>query len=286
MQPAATLQNAIGTQNMRYAVHSFILAGLTLLCAWQSSNAQPANPTSMDNSAVKIVQQTEPRLVPLNENDILGTWSKAAASAFQKVRDYQSTFVKQERIDGALQEEQIALLKVRNQPFSVAVKFQAPKSMAGRGAAYVVGKNNNQLRAKGPLGIATFSLDPHDPKVMQGTRHAITEAGIGHLINEITAAAQTRTKTEGADALQVAINEVQVNRKGCVRIEITDPRADGKKSHYRSAAYFDKETNLPIRIENYDRLRANGPAGGELMECFTYLDLKFNIGLTDAAFVP
>jgi hypothetical protein len=121
---------------------------------------------------------------------------------------------------------------------------------------------------------------------MVGTRHTITEAGLGHLIDEIMAAAQSRTKTDGSDAPQVAINEVQVNRRSCVRIEVTDPKADGKKSHYRSAVYFDKETNLPIRIENYDRLRANGPASGEMVECFTYLDLKFNSGLTDAAFVP
>jgi hypothetical protein len=219
------------------------------------------------------------------ENDILGTWIKAAADAFRRVRDYQCTFVKQERIDGALQEEQTAIMKVRNQPFSVALKFQSPKSMAGRGAAYIAGKNNNQLKAKGPLGLATFSLDPHDPKAMQGTRHALTEAGIGHLIEEI-AAAQQRPKSESADAVQVSINEVQVNRRGCARIEVIDPKADGKRSHYRSVIYFDKDTNLPIRIENYDRLRSNGPAGGELIECFTYLDLRLNIGLTDAAFNP
>ncbi|HLW66481.1 MAG TPA: DUF1571 domain-containing protein [Gemmataceae bacterium] len=265
---------------------SIILAGLALLCVAPMVIAQPAGSAPAEFSAVTIVPQTQPRNVPLAENDILGTWNKAAAAAFQKVRDYQCMFVKQERIDGTLQEEQIALMRVRNQPFSVSLKFQAPKSMAGRGAAYIAGKNNNQLRAKGPLGFATFSLDPHDPKAMLGTRHAITEAGLGHLIDEINAAAQARPKTEGADALRVSINEVQINRKGCVRIDVTDPTADGKKSHYRSVIYFDKDTNLPIRIENYDRLRANGPATGELVECFTYLDLKFNIGLTDAAFVP
>jgi Protein of unknown function (DUF1571) len=281
MQPTTTMQNT----NRRHAARllSIILAGFASLCVLPAAHGQP---TPADASAVKIVPQTEPRIVPMNENDILGTWTKAAAAAFQKVRDYQCTFVKQERIDGALQEEQIALMKVRNQPFSVALKFQAPKLMAGRGAAYIAGKNNNLLRAKGPLGIATFSLDPHDPKAMLGTRHAITEAGLGHLIDEISAAAQARPRTEGADAIRVSINEVQVNRKGCARFEVTDPNADGKKSHYRSLIYFDKDTNLPIRIENYDRLRANGPAAGELMECFTYLDLKFNMGLTDGAFVP
>src|SRR5262249_49793981 len=141
-----------------------------------------------------------------------------------------------------------------------------------------------KMIAKGGLGIVTLKLDPHERRAMQGTRHAITEAGMGHLIDEILAAAQARPKND--DAVQVSINEVLVNRRPSVRIEVIDAKADGKKSHYRTVIYFDKDTNLPIRIESYDRLRLNSPAGGELIESFTYLDLRLNIGLRDADFNP
>src|SRR5262249_12998001 len=69
--------------------------------------------------------------------DVLGIWITAARETFQRVRDYQCTFIKRERLDGALQEEQSAVLQVRQQPFSVHLRFVAPKSAAGREAIYV-----------------------------------------------------------------------------------------------------------------------------------------------------
>jgi Protein of unknown function (DUF1571) len=39
-----------------------------------------------------------------------------------------------------------------------------------------------------------------------------------------------------------------------------------------------------VRFEAYDWLAAGGNPQGELLECYSYIDLKFNVGLTDAAF--
>jgi hypothetical protein len=39
-----------------------------------------------------------------------------------------------------------------------------------------------------------------------------------------------------------------------------------------------------VRFEAYDWPKAGGPAGGDKLECYSYIDLKFNVGLTDAAF--
>ena len=48
--------------------------------------------------------------------------------------------------------------------------------------------------------------------------------------------------------------------------------------------YFDKELKLPVRVEVYDWPTPNGNPKGELLECYSYINLKFNLGLTDAAF--
>jgi hypothetical protein len=48
--------------------------------------------------------------------------------------------------------------------------------------------------------------------------------------------------------------------------------------------YFDKETWLPVRTESYDWPRQGGPAEGELLECFSYIDMRPNVGLQEAMF--
>jgi outer membrane lipoprotein-sorting protein len=53
---------------------------------------------------------------------------------------------------------------------------------------------------------------------------------------------------------------------------------------YRTVVYFDKQTKLPVRFEAYDWPAAGGTPGGEKLECYSYVDVKFNVGLTDAAF--
>jgi hypothetical protein len=53
---------------------------------------------------------------------------------------------------------------------------------------------------------------------------------------------------------------------------------------YRCVVYVDKELKLPVRIEVYDWPTTGGSPNGDLLECYSYINLKFNLGLTDAAF--
>jgi hypothetical protein len=39
-----------------------------------------------------------------------------------------------------------------------------------------------------------------------------------------------------------------------------------------------------VRAEVYDWPAKKGNPNGELLECYSYVNLKFNVGLTDAAF--
>src|SRR5437870_3570217 len=50
-----------------------------------------------------------------------------ARGSFSRVRDYMGTLVKQERVGGQMQPEQFINLRVRQQPFSVHLKWQGPK---------------------------------------------------------------------------------------------------------------------------------------------------------------
>jgi len=211
--------------------------------------------------------------------EYLSVWVKAARESYARVRDYQTTFVKRERIDGQLQEEQTATMNVRTQPFSVSVKFVSPRAVAGKEASFVEGRNGGKMRAKagGALGLVGFvTLDPRDPKAMQGTRHAISEAGIGHLIDQLASASAVAPGTVKPEPA-VVVSEYTMGKRECLRFDMTDANADGARNQFRTLVYFDKETNLPVRYEAYDRR-------GEIVESFAYTELRFNIGLTDAAF--
>lgn len=239
-----------------------------------------SKPTSKSQAA--RVTSSEP--VPTGEalpGDMshFGVWIDAARETFQRVNDYQCTFTKRERVDDKLQEEHVAVMKVRTDPFSVHVKFSAPRAVSGKEASYVAGRHNGKMKAKsgGALGLVGYvTIDPKDPRAMQGSRHSITEAGIGNLIERL-AQARGAASGLGKAAPQVIVSEYNVAQRACVRFDITDAAADGKANHHRTVVYFDKDTNLPVRYEAYDK-------AGELVESFAYTELRFNAGLTDAAF--
>jgi Protein of unknown function (DUF1571) len=209
-----------------------------------------------------------------------------AAQTFRNVRDYTGVMIKQERVNGQLLPEDVMEIKMRTQPFSVYFRWVAPKATAGQEVCYVAGKNDGNMRvhSKGVIGALSgfISISPKDPRVMQNSRHTITEAGIGNLIGQLQKYWDLEKQLKTA---QVRIAEYEYNKRRCTRVEMIRPQNTGGKSmSYRSIVYFDKEYTLPVRVELYDWPRAGGPAGGDLLESYSYVNLRFNVGLTDAVF--
>ncbi len=90
-----------------------------------------------------------------------------ARSSFEKVTDYTCTLVKKERINGDLTPDHIIAMSVRNDPFSVDLRWLEPRGNVGQEACYVAGRNDGKMRVKsaGLLGAVGFlSIDPTDPR--------------------------------------------------------------------------------------------------------------------------
>jgi Protein of unknown function (DUF1571) len=208
-----------------------------------------------------------------------------ARQAYQGVTDYTSLFVKRERLRDQLQPENVMLMKVRTQPFSVYLRWLRPNNLANQEACYVTGRNNGMMRvhSTGLLGAVGFvSLDPRDPRALQNSRHTITEAGIGNLIERY---AQRWEMENRLNKTQVRIAEYEYNKRRCVRVETIHPdNTGGQFLFYRSVVYFDKENHLPIRVENYDWPRSGGDPNGALAESYSYADLRLNAGVNEATF--
>lgn len=208
-----------------------------------------------------------------------------ARQVFSTVQDYTYTMIKQERIGGTLQPVNVMSVAIRQEPFSVYMKWLQPTKIAGQEACYVTGKNGGKMRAHsvGILGKVGFvSIDTNDPRAMKHSNHSITEAGVGNLLNRLT---QTWSEERKLNRVQVKMGEYEYNKRRCIRVDATKPNLEpGTDEVYRSVVYFDKELGLPIRVEIYDRPKPGGKPGSDVVEMFSYIDLKLNVGLSNATF--
>lgn len=205
---------------------------------------------------------------------------------FQDVHDYSCDFYKRERINGKLTGLHVMAMKERTSPKSIYFKFQQPNR--GREAIYVEGKNSGLVLAH-DVGFTKFlagtmHLDPKGARAMENNRHPITEAGIGKLIHQV----ETHWGRELASARAVVKHypEAQVGTYPSVAmIEAVHPTRRPNLLFHKVRLYIDQETGLPIRFEAYD-WPVDSRSEPELVEEYTYLNLRLNVGLTESDFDP
>src|SRR5579883_2225546 len=261
--------------------------GLVLLGAGQPPSSapppsQPSAPEPMDPASTKSLPQQQAS--PMDEPVRL---IHEAQQAYQNVRDYACLLIKRERINGVLPNADAVMeMKVRTQPFSVYLRFIQPRTEAGQEVCYVAGRNDGKMRVrpKGVLGsFAGFvSLDPNDPRARQTSKRSITEAGIGNMIERFARAWENERRQNLTTQVRVA--EYEYNRRRCTRVETIHPdNGNGHFLYYRDVVYFDKETHLPIRLEFYDWPRQAGDSG-QLVEVYSFANMRLNVGLGDDVF--
>ena len=242
--------------------------------------AQPPSAVKAPPAIVEPAQLPD----PIKQADPLGAMLSDAKTAYAKLRDYTCVFTRQERMKDVLGSEQVAEMKVRVKPFSIAVRFAKPDAVAGMEELFVSGTRTGKMKyrpagAKGVNGFQLVSLD--DPKVLADNRHPINEIGIGATLDLLSSIA-TREKTLG-NGLEVFTSDFQFAGKIATRYEIFAKRAHAHRYAYRVLVYVDKETKLPVRFEAYDAPKP-GTTTGELVEAYSYTDVKFNVGLGESAF--
>lgn len=203
---------------------------------------------------------------------------------FRSIQDYSCTFYKRERIDGKLSEMNIMTLKARTHPRSVYFKFIQPYE--GREAIWVEGKNKGKLVAHESgltkLVAGTLHLDPRGEMAMEANRHPITEAGIGTLIDTISARWESGL-TPGVSRV-VFHPGTKVGPRTCTMIETIHSPIE-RCDFSRVCLYIDAELGIPIRFEGYGWPKKIGQER-ELMEEYTYMNIRVNSGLKDRDFDP
>ena len=204
---------------------------------------------------------------------------------YESVEDYTCTFFKRERIDGSLSPPHIMVVKARTKPSSLYFKFLQP--YAGREAIYVQGRNNGKIVAH-EVGIArviagTMHLDPKGDMAMEENRHPITEAGLGAMID--TVKARWDSELHPGESVLLFHPNARVSERSCFMVESIHPKPAPGFFFHKVKFYVDKELGLPIRFEAYDWPKGTG-IEPELMEEYTYANLRLNVGLKDRDFDP
>lgn len=222
---------------------------------------------------------------------------KIAQEALQRfrtnVRDYSCTLVKQERINGVVNEPEYIYTEVRNRkiqngqvvvPLSVYMYFLKPSKIRGREVIWVEGQNNNKMVAHEANFLKTIGavwLNPDGPIAMRGQLYPITEVGIDNLIVRLLEKGE-RDRQRGEVEVQFIPN-AKINGRVCTVLQVVHPQPRPYFDFHVARIFIDDELQVPIRYAAYSW--PTKPGGKpELIESYTYLNLKLNVGLTDEDF--
>lgn len=245
------------------------------------SHAQQAGPGGPPaGGQVAPIQSTGHPLEPA-----LAVAHKGLKNIEENIKDYTCTLVKRERINGTLTEHEYMFTKVRHQPFSVYMFFLKPEEIAGREVIYVAGQNDGNLIGHEGKGLASLvgavPLKPTAPMAMKGNRYPITEVGVKNLTKRLIEVAENDMRYGECEVKFVP--NAKVNGRVCTCIQVMHPVPRKNFLFHLARVYIDDEMNLPIRYEAYDWPKE--PGGQPLLtEEYTYVNLKTNVGLTDADF--
>jgi len=197
------------------------------------------------------------------------------------VRDYSARFVKREMVRGR-QVQQTMDMKLREEPFSVYLQYVSPH--AGREVIYVEGANQGKLLAheRGIRSLAgTVALAPTSNEAMAESRYPITAIGMAKMLDTIIA--QWERELHVPDVKVRYFPNAKIGTVETKMIETSHAQQRENVTFHMTRVYFDKQSNLPIRVEQFGWPTT---AGGQppLIEEYNYTNVRVNVGLTDIDF--
>jgi hypothetical protein len=193
---------------------------------------------------------------------------------------YQVKITRVERVGGQPQAEEEALLSIRRNPKAVRLEWVDGPSK-GREVIYSSAVNDRMMyvnMGNSALPISRMSIPVDSPLALRNSRHPITEAGFDTIFQNLAARETPETATSpGTGKLEYkGIKQPKGADQVCHLLERASPRGDTWQ------VYLDTKTLMPSVVVAFRS------SGGELIERYTYKNLKSNLSeLADvAAFDP
>jgi hypothetical protein len=212
-----------------------------------------------------------------------------AASRFASIDSYMARLRRREFFKGKDQPEELILFKFRKQPWSVYFKWLGAEGQ-GRDVLYVKGQHGNMIHsllAAGDMPLAPagkrMALSPDNIFVRTASRHSITEAGIGNIIEKLGQGieAQERGDKRLGTLTYLGPTKRPEFETPLDAVEHTlPPGLELQLPHGgRRWVFFDPVSHFPILMITHDDK-------GHEVEYYCYDRLQFPVKLDDLDFDP
>jgi hypothetical protein len=277
-------------------VHALLGTLMAYCCSSIVAEDAPRSREDLSEPVLRVAKATAPSLPSHPLDPALDLARNGLMTIRSDVRDYTCTLVKRERINGQLSDFEYMFTKVRNRqvvdgkvvtPFSVYMYFLKPTTVKGREVMYVEGKNDDKLIARegGTAGkyLPTVWLRPNGIIAMRGQLYPITDVGLENLVLKLIERGEREKKTGNSNCEVTFHQNAKINGRTCTLLQIKHnaPRPDIE--FHLAQIFIDDEYQVPVRYAAYGFPTKDGESPPVLEE-YTYLNLKLNVGLTDKDF--
>lgn len=199
----------------------------------------------------------------------------ACRDAYKSVKDFTAVLHRRERLCGKLQPEETILVKFRNSPFSVYMKWIAEPHRT-REAIYIENQNDGKIVVHEVVSLFNWMrvISPDGEEAREESHHTIRESGIGKAIESLVRVCEA-AKEAGDLNLVYAGQDSFDNRPADLLIRVL-PQKPGYPYHI-IRLQIDRQLNLPVRFVSFNW-------DSDVETIYGYTDVKLNVGLTGQDF--
>jgi hypothetical protein len=213
-----------------------------------------------------------------------------AALRYATIDSYVARLRRREQVKGKDQPEELILFKFRKQPWSVYFKWLGPTGN-GREVIYVKGQHGDMIHtllATGDMPLAPagkhMALSPDNIFVRSASRHAITEAGIGVMIEKFGMGLDAQERGDKRFGTLMYVGLTKRPECGDASLEtmehVLPPGVDSQLPHGgRRWLFFDPLSHLPVLMITHDDKDHE-------VEYYRYDRLQYPVKLDDLDFDP
>ncbi len=203
-------------------------------------------------------------------------WSEVS-KRYDAVKNYTAIYDKEEQAISKGEKQTIKL--AFRKPFDIRLDWLGDNGKIDQTAIYQQGKNDGKVRVKqsGMLGsmAGVMNLDPNEKLALEDSKHPITQAGLGNLIENII------NETKNAETTINYLDEESIDDKNTAyKIEMSSSgglNLTGTDGARKAFVWIDKDLMLPVKVEVYNQ-------SGVLLERHFYKDLSIKTDVTDKTF--
>ena len=250
----------------------------------------PAAATQPGTSAPQpVTPAAAPQTAPTDALTALRTLHRGAAERYAATDSYIVRLRRREQVNGKNEPEELMLFKFRKQPWSVHMKWIGEEAR-GREVVCVQGQHGGKLHTRLAAGDVPLmpagkrmAFDPNSPLVRSSSRHPITQAGVGNLIERFGRVIEAAERGElGRDGLKyLGPTQRPEFTQPCAAVEQAVPpgRDPSLPQGGRRWYFFDPVTRFPTLLVTHDH-------AGRQVEYYHYDRFELNVRLDDDDFNP